>query len=288
MSTDLEGTVIVSAADSGYFNMLAGLLRSLDRHAVTRDTPKAVFDLGLEPTQRIELEGMGVELLRPRAHFGVEVEGAPPIVPGVLVRPFLRDYLPDHECHIWLDADAWVQDPSALLALRSGALREGMAIVHESEASYVLPPLLRAWFWKHAVLGLGALSAMRTLARPMLNAGVFAVHADAPHNAVWRRRYAHAIARTGRAAPYDQFTLNAAIWLDGLPTAILEPHNNWICDRALPLWDSDRRMLCVPREPFEPLAIVHLAGHLKTAEVAVRTTKGEERNMRLGFGRASA
>ena len=288
MTRPLADTVIVSAADSGYFPMLEGLLSSIVRHRELGAASLAVFDLGLEASQREQLVARGIRLLAPHDHLGVCVRDAPPIVPGVLVRPFLRDYLPEFACHLWIDADAWVQDWRAVARLRDGAMNSGLAIVHESEPTYELPLWQRLWLLKHSIMGFGIAAGTRLLLSPMANAGVFAVMRDAPHLEVWKRCYREAIERTGEAAPYDQFSLNHVIWVDKLETAVLDPANNWICNRALPYWDPAQQQLCAPRAPFEPIGIVHLAGHLKTGRVTLRTTHGERYRMRLGFDAALA
>ena len=274
-------TVIVSGADTGYFSMLMNLLRSIECAEGLGHPTIAVFDLGLEQVERELLEARGVHLLTPVGHFGVSIEGARPVVPGLLVRPFLEDYLPDFDRFIWLDADAWVQRADSLLRLDDGAARVGLSLVHEREQTYVWPLELRGWVAKHSIMGYGVAGGLRMLVRPMLNAGVYAIARGAPHAELWRRRFARAIGRTGRVVPHDQFSLNAAIWLDRPETDILDPHHNWICNRSLPRWNEKLQMFCVPTAPYRPLGIVHLAGHLKTGPVELRTTTGQRRRMIL-------
>ncbi|MCB2055417.1 MAG: hypothetical protein KDE35_14390 [Geminicoccaceae bacterium] len=279
----LARTVIVSAADSVFFDLLEGLLGSLARLPALARVPIAVFDLGLREAQRQALVERGVLLLRARPHLGVDPSGSCPIVPGVLVRPFLADYLPDHEVHVWIDADAWVQDWRSILRLSEGARAEGLAAVAESEPRYVTPLWQHVWHAKHCLLGFGPRVGMALLRRPMINAGVFAMAAGAPQAACWQRRFGDAVRRTGRVAPYDQFTLNQAVWLDGQPARLLDPRDNWICNRALPGFDPVAERFCLPYAPFEPLGILHLAGHLKAGRVAVPTTDGKRHDVRLGF-----
>ena len=132
-SSSLAGAVIVTAADRGYFPMLQGLLRSISRQAGLSGAAIAVFDVGLDVDQQESLVADDVRLLRPRSHLGVTLEGAPPIVPSILVRPFLDEYLPEFDCHIWIDADAWIQDGQAIARLRDGAMSAGLAVAHEGD-----------------------------------------------------------------------------------------------------------------------------------------------------------
>lgn len=274
-------TVIVSAADSGYFPMLLNLLTSIECSPDLADTVVAVFDLGLSEQDRAFLAGRSVRLLQPRGHFGLDIEGEKPVVPALLVRPFLEDYLPDFDCFIWIDADAWVQDADTVRALEAGARRSGLSLVHEREPTYGWTLELRGWVTKHCLQGYGLVDGMRMLSRPMLNAGVYAVRRGAPHVELWREQFRRVIERTGRVVPHDQFSLNAVVWLDRPETDILEPKHNWICNRSLPCWDPHRRLFCTASKPHRPLGIVHLAGHLKTGVVEVKTVDGRRRNLRL-------
>ena len=276
--------VFIAAADAGYYGLLAEMLASVRRHRGLEEAPFAVFDLGLEPAQRAALASQGVELAMPEWHFGLDGSKFPRHELGLLVRPFLRDYLPGRRVYAWIDADTWLQDPAAFDRLLEGARGRGFAIAHERERGYRFQAWLVAWIAKHFVLGCGPLHGAWLLTKPHLNAGIFAATDAAPHWDLWRRRYEAAIARTGRVAPYDQFTLNQAIWIDAPPTAILDPRDNWICDRGPPMWDESRRSFCKPYAPHEALAILHLAGPAKRSSYRLRTRSGGEIEARLSYG----
>jgi hypothetical protein len=176
-----------------------------------------------------------------------------------------------------------VQDAAALSRLVEGARWRGMALVHERERGYRFQAWLLAWTAKHFLIGCGAVRGAWLLSRPHLNAGVFAAAADAPHWELWRRRFAEAVARTGRIAPYDQFTLNEAVYVDRPALARLEPVDNWICDRGPPVWDEAARRLCKPYAPYEPIAILHLAGPAKRSSYRLRTRAGGQLEARLSY-----
>ena len=275
--------VFIAAADHGYYPLLADMIASLRRHRGYEEAPLAVFDLGLAAAERAALAREEVMLLEPGWHFGLDGRGLPRHDLGLLVRPFLRDYLPGRALYAWIDADTWVQDPAALSRLLEGARARGMALVHERERGYRFQGWLLAWTAKHFVIGCGAVRGAWLLSRPHLNAGVFAAAADAPHWELWQRRFAAAVARTGRIAPYDQFSLNEAIYVDAPPLARLEPGDNWICDRGPPVWDEGAKRLCKPYPPYEPIAILHLAGPAKRAKYHLRTRNGSEVEARLSY-----
>jgi hypothetical protein len=269
---DFSDTMAFSAADARFFGLLQDLVSSVRRHVLT--LPLAVFDLGLLPEQRAWLDAGGIRLLTPRIHFNLPPEFSRPLPLSLLVRPFLPEYVPGRELYLWLDADAWVQDGDAIERLRAGARAAGMAVVHEAEPAYRFQMWLEAWTWKHAVLGFGLASAIRQRLNRQTNAGVFCVRRDAPHWRLWRIRFEQAIGRTGRVAPYDQFALNEMIYRDRPAVAILEPGDNWICDRALPAWDNEEKNFVKPYLPHGRIGILHLAGPAKNGSRAVRVVQG--------------
>jgi hypothetical protein len=158
----------------------------------------------------------------------------------------------------------------------NGASLHGMAITHESESSYRFQPRLFAWTAKHFLLGYGARQAALLLSRPHVNAGCFAVRADAPHWQAWAARYEAAIRRSGRLVPHDQFALNQALHAPGtaFDTCLLDPGHNWICDRGIPMWNDAAAAFCMPRPPFQPIGAMHLAGPGKYRRYRIRRTGG--------------
>ncbi len=264
--------VVVSAADSVFFDLVHELFESLQQQAP--GLPFAVFDLGLTEEQKSFLGGRGVMLLKPKLHFGLGEAFDDPLSLSLMVRPFLPTYLPGYRFYAWLDSDLWLQDSNVLNRLVEGAASKGMAAIHEDESSYRFQFWLWGWTLKHAALGFGPLSAMRQRFLPQINAGVFCIERDAPHWQLWQKRFEQAIRRTGQVAPYDQFAVNAMACDDRAPIALLEPEDNWICDRALPAWDRQRGIYVTPTEPHRPIAVVHLAGPAKASTFDVPVIGG--------------
>ena len=231
-----------------------------------------------------ELEARGVEVVTPRTGLeaGALADDASKL--GYLARPFLREAFPGYDVYVWLDADTWIQGGAALAGLIEAAEARGAALVREDDPSYRSNLGLFLWKGKHYLLGYGALRAARLLLRRQVNNGVFAMRADAPHWAVWRRLYQEALTRTGLAAPHDQFALNATAYLHGLETAFLPATFNWICDLARPWWDAEAHAYCTPDASRRPIRVVHLAGPIKTTEFDVRSTAGGVLRGRLRYG----
>ena len=256
-----SATIIVTAADRNYFQFAQDLIRSVLVHAGST-VALGFLDLGLAADQRTWLVSRGVYVrpphspLRPRSPDEAALGKM-----GYLARPFLRENFPGYGTYVWLDADTWLQDCSALDALITGACATGGAMVRQDERAYRFWLWQVCWIHKHSVLVYGALRGMWLASQPMINNGVFALAVNAPHWERWHCHYDSALGRTGLAVPHDQFGLNAAAYFDRLATAFLPATANWICDLATPMWNDNLGKLCVPYLPFDPISIIRFAGH---------------------------
>ncbi len=264
MMTDrLNKAVIVTAADSGYFDLLNGMIRSVRRFEAWRDVTIAVFDVGFSPEHRSALEQDGIRLIEPSWHFGLSDQTAKSYERAALVRFFIHDYVPGYDYSLWLDPDLWLQDSGVLERMLDGADKTGAAIAHESDRLYRFQGWLWAWNLKHKIVGSGLRNGLTLMARPSYNLGLYCLRADAPHWQPWRQRFETALKRTQRVTPYEQFAFNEVIHVDKIPTAQLASSDNWICDRRPPVWDADAGLFCRPEAPYPPLSVLHLAGPAK-------------------------
>lgn len=277
--------VFISSADTKFFSLLREMLDSLDRlpQAEMPAYDLAIFDLGLSPEDREWLAQRNATIVVPRPHDGLGSVDRP-LELAFLVRPYLREYFPDYDIYVWIDSDVWLQTPEALHALIDGAASKGMAIAHENERGYRFQRKLFLWTAKHFLLGYGVARGLWLLTRPHLNAGMFAIRHDAPHWAAWAARYRAAIERTGKLTPHDQFALNQAIYQDKLPTEILSPRANWICDRGVPMWNDEAQEFCEPYPPYRRISALHLAGPGKRTVYRIRRTGGSAFNAMIRFG----
>lgn len=281
--------VIVTGADARFFGFAQDMIRSLRKFPESRRFDIAFLDFGLGPEERGWLETAGVLRIEPRAHLlsadGVACSNAEV---ALLVRPYLRENIPGYDLYLWIDADVWLQRWEAIEAYVAGALEDGLAISHERTPSYRFQAWLLGWTAKHLLLGFGPAQALWLLSRPPLNAGIFAMHRDAPHWAAWIDRYRAAYRRSGSPAPHDQFSLNEVVhgtpFRPGLPTRILPPQMNWICDRGIPMWNDAAEAFCDPRPPHAVIGALHLAGPAKRSEYTVRRTRGGSFTARLVYG----
>jgi hypothetical protein len=284
--------IVVSASDTKFFGLLKDMLASLDMQAVGPNGEALVydvgiFDLGLSAADLDWLDGRTERVVKPRPHMGFG-SAESPLTLAYLVRPFLPEYFPGFDIYLWIDSDVWLQSPEAPQAMIAGAASKGMAIAHENEKAYKFQPWLFRWTAKHFVLGYGLYRGLWLLRQPHLNAGIFAAHRDAPHWQAWARRYQAAMERTGKITPHDQFALNQAIYQDKLPTEILPPGDNWICDRGVPMWNDAENCFCEPYAPYKRISAIHLAGPGKRTAYPIRRTGGAQFQTVIRYGAAPA
>jgi hypothetical protein len=283
MNERLDKAVIVTAADSGYFDLLGGMIGSVRRFESCRHLPIVVFDVGFTPEHRASLEQDGVSVVDPEWHFGLSEETAKSYEQAALVRFFIHDYLPGYDYSLWLDPDLWLQDSEILDRMVDGAHETGAAIAHESDRLYSFQGWLWAWNLKHKIVGSGLWNGLVLMARPSYNLGLYCLKADAPHWALWRQRFETALRRANRITPYEQFAFNEVIHIDKLPTTELASGDNWICDRCPPVWDEKAGLFCRPEAPYPPLSVLHLAGPAKHRTYEIEQAGGGVRTMSLRY-----
>lgn len=269
--------VVTTAADSGYFDMFQGMIHSLRTFKSGMDLDIRAFDLGLKDHERSWLENEGVVFADPQWHMGLKDGMMPYWHLAEIVRPYVRDYFPGYQHYMWLDPDLWLQDGGVIDRLIAGSEDVGAAIAHEADKSYKLQAWHIGWNLKHKILGLGVKDGLTLMIKPQLNCGVYCVAADAPHWEAWAARLKSAVDATGRVAPHSQFTFNQIYYCDKLPMRILDSADNWICDRAPPVWDDEKMVYCKPYAPYQPLSLLHLAGPAKSRSYTIKTTSGTER-----------
>ena len=279
-----ERAIVVTGADHNFFSLLEELLASVQAWRDASQVDLGCYDLGLTEAQVGQLQARGVRTVRPWTGLVAPALADQASNLGYLARPFLPENFPGYATYIWLDADTWIQSGEALQGLLAAARQTGAACIREDEPTYKSNLGLFLWKCKHYVLGYGPWKGLRLLFRKQINNGVFAMRADAPHWAIWRRHYQSALSRTGLAAPHDQFALNVAVYLGGIETHLLPATFNWICDLSRPDWDDQAGWFCSPDALHRRIEVIHLAGPIKTTEFDIRTTAGGVLRGRLRYG----
>ena len=284
--------IVITGANDKYYTLLDGLVRSLRQHASLQSIDVGVYDFGLTEEQKTELTTGGAHVLDPG--WDIEpphVDRAPSYKKYVTAAPFAPRHFPGYDVYVWIDADAWVQTPEAVDMLIDGAKRSGMAACQEADRHYPSPlsggrvqywPLLGSagprrgvvtWQYKMFRRAYGRRFANETFFAPVINAGVYAIRADAPHWRCWEESM--------RLAPpadpsdlSDQIPLNHALHAHKLPIELLPARCNWLCSLRPPVFDPSRDLFVEPMAPHTPIGIIHLINKAKEPVSSVETLDG--------------
>lgn len=260
--------IIITGADARYYPVALGLLDSLAAAPMRSDTVIGFCDFGLSPEQRDALVARGIIVRTVDWYIDfIAQDRWEQELPGfrsMIARPFMPEIFPGYGRYLWMDADTWVQSSDAIDVLFDAADAEGFAAVPELDRTYLkyrADP--RIWLAERECVRdcLDEDTAARLFLRPVVNSGVFAVRADAPHSAAWQKRLRAGLAgRSFHPAQkfIDQNTLNAALHLDGLPFAALPAAFNWLVGQSHPAWDVNTKRFVSPALPHEPLHVLHL------------------------------
>jgi hypothetical protein len=273
-----EKSIAITGGDAAYFDLMRDCIGSLRATPEGRALALGILDCGLTDEQRDWCRAQGAILVEPIWDF--DFPGREKLKDGykaLTARPFLPRYFPGFDLYLWIDGDCWVQQGDALslflAAARTGALAAAPEI-HRSMRHY-----RHAWKEFSTINGaayeesFGKEMAERLIRYPLINAGVFAIAADAPHWAGWAELLGEALQRSANMT--DQIALNVLVYDRGFACEPLPSRCNWPVHHATPAWDEDRRLFVEPAMPYEPLGILHLTIYTKRlATLDVREISG--------------
>ncbi len=279
-------TIVLTGADALYFPLVADTIASIRDKPEGQSLDLGFLDLGCTEAQLTWVRSQGGQVVVP----GWDVDfpnraQVPDYYRGLVARPFFRDYFPGYDLYFWIDADAWVQDWSAVdLFLRGAAQRQGLAIVTEINHpvdrfcfALKLPQKLQltgAYYTEAFGIEIG----QAFFAYPLLNAGVFCLHREALHWEVWARNL-HRASQNNVSLLTDQMALNLAVYEDShvfAHTEFLPGWCNLLFYEADPIWDTERNCFVEKYLPHQKAGIIHIAGPKKYTQVMVPTLNGQE------------
>ncbi|MGH7030847.1 MAG: hypothetical protein ACREEZ_10520 [Stellaceae bacterium] len=262
--------LIVSGADRVYFPLLRDMVCSV--RAQRADAAIGILDVGLEPDQRDWLAPRVTHLVHPG--WDIDFPGRERTAEArkaQFARPFLPRHFPGYETYLWIDADAWLQDWRAVELYATAASAGKLAIVPEIDRAYKRhykrPKLLgRTLAWKNYREAFGWRAADRLGRNPIVNCGVFALRADAPHWEAWARVIVQ-VARRTRFFFVEQTALNYVIFAEHLPVDFLPAYCNWMPGDAAPAFDPCRGLFVEPYSPHQVIGVMHLAGREQKSHI---------------------
>ena len=196
----MKENVIISLADSNYYELLDELVDSIKRFKESENTAICILDAGLSDEQKKHLSQKVDEIKS--ADWDIEVPDfkvkGKEWLKSQVSRAFLPKYFPGYKKYLWIDADAWVNSWSAIELYLKGCENNKLSIATSADRAY--GRVLRAeWVfgsfarvksqnYKHAKSsGFSEKIAREVALKPHLNIGVFALEVNASHWEVWQK-----------------------------------------------------------------------------------------------------
>lgn len=260
---------IVTGGDANYFQLISELVASLRSLERGRTCPICIIDAGLTDEHVAALKAQDCIIHKPEWEYDLadlRLRGRTYLKANI-GKAFLPSYFPGFETLVWVDADAWIQDFSAIDLMVKGAARGAMAVVPQT-GRYRDTELRLDWLfgrfarirsinYKNALrAGLPRKISRAIAIKPTLNAGVYALRADAPH---WEamRRWQGNILKRGRIFTSDQLAMALAVYIDGLPVELMPEWCNYMGPWK---FDKSTGKFVEFYLPNQTLGVVHLAG----------------------------
>ena len=262
---------IISLADSKYFELLNELIDSILSFKESESVSICILDAGLQPDQIKILEKKVHKIVKAKWDIEVpeyKIKGREWLKSQVS-RAFLPEYFPGFKKYLWIDADAWVNDWSAVELYFKGSDNQTLSISSSADRAYgrVLRAdwifsniaFIRSQNYKHAKSSGFSNQISREVAlKPHLNIGVFCLEDDAPHWLVWQKNLKQVL-KKGRIFGSEQIAMNITVYCDLMKVQILPTYCNWFLIENIK-FDESKNTYVEPYLPNHKIGIIHLAG----------------------------
>ncbi len=267
----MKDNVIISLADSNYFELLDELVDSIKTFKESENTAICILDAGLTTNQKTVLLSKVDEIKK--ADWDIEVPEfkvkGKEWLKSQVSRAYLPKYFPNYKKYLWIDADAWINSWSAIELYFKGCENKKLSITTNADRSYgrVLNvdwifggfAKIKSQNYKHAKSsGFSEKIAREVALKPHLNIGVFALEAEAPHWKIWQKNLKIALQK-GKIWGSEQIAMNITIYSDNLNVEILPTYCNWTLIDGMK-YDEDKKTFVEPYLPNHEIGILHFAG----------------------------
>ena len=281
----MKKNVIVSLADSNYFELLNELVDSIKQFEKSKNIAICILDAGLTNEQKVILSKKVDEIKS--AEWDIQVPATKvkgkEWLKSQVSRAFLPKYFPNYEKYLWIDCDAWVNDWDSVelyfKACENGklgitqTLGPGYKIMSKVKWLFGRVAIIKSQNFKHAIKSKVGLSKARKLAfAPHINIGVFALEKDSPGWVSWQNNLQQTL-KSGNIFGSEGLAINMSVYIDDLETEFLPLNCNWIASNLLPKFDEIKNTLVEPYLPNQKIGIVHLAGGIWDGDKDMRLDK---------------
>jgi hypothetical protein len=302
----MKKKVIVSLADSNYFELLNELIDSIIRFKQSKDVAICILDAGLTDDQKKILVQKVDEIKS--AEWDIDVPSFKVLgkewLKSQVSRAFLPKYFPNYEKYLWIDCDAWVNDWNSVeLYFRAcddgklgitQTLGPGYKITSKVKWIVGKLALIKSQNFKHAIKSKIGLAKSRKLAfAPHINIGVFSLEKNSLGWESWQRNLEQTL-KSGNIFGSEGLAINMSVYIDDLKTEFLPLNCNWIASNLLPKFDIEQNTFVEPYLPNYKIGIMHLAAGIwkdnkdmridKNIKIEIQTTEDNLISKSLRFG----
>jgi len=281
----MKKNVIVSLADSNYFELLNELIDSIIRFEKSKEIAICILDAGLTDNQKSILSGKVDEIKS--AEWDIDVPSFKVIdkewLKSQVSRAFLPKYFPNYEKYLWIDCDAWVNDWNSIelyfKACENGklgitqTLGPGYKIMSKVNWLFGKIAIIKSQNFKHAIKSKIGLDKARKLAfSPHINIGVFSLEKNSPGWQSWQTNLEKTL-KAGNIFGSEGLAINMSVYIDDLETEFLPLNCNWIASNLLPKFDEKQNTFVEPYLPNYKIGIMHLAAGIWNGDKDMRLDK---------------
>ena len=281
----MKKNVIVSLADSNYFELLNELVDSIKSFEKSKDTAICILDAGLSANQR-EILSKKVDEIK-SAEWDIDVPAfkvkGREWLKSQVSRAFLPKYFPSYEKFLWIDCDAWVNDWNSVelyfKACENGklgitqTLGPGYKIMSKVNWLFGKVAIIKSQNFKHAIKSKVGINKARKLAfAPHINIGVFSLEKNSKGWDVWQNNLTKTL-KAGNVFGSEGLAINMSVYIDDLETEFLPLNCNWITSNLLPKYDEENKTFVEPFLPNQKIGIMHLAAGIWKGDKDMRVDK---------------
>ena len=287
----MKKNVIVSLADSNYFELLDELVDSIKSFEKSKETAICILDAGLTIDQK-KILSKKVDEIKP-AEWDIEVPTIKVLgkewLKSQVSRAFLPKYFPNYEKYLWIDCDAWVNDWSSIelyfKACENGklgitqTLGPGYKIMSKVNWLFGKVAVIKSQNFKHAIKSKIGITKARKLAfAPHINIGVFSLEKNSPGWSSWQKNLEQTL-KSGNIFGSEGLAINMSVYIDNLETEFLPLGCNWIASNLLPKFDETLNTFVEPYLPNYKIGIMHLAAGIWDGNRDMRIDKDVKINI---------
>ena len=301
----MKNNVIVSLADSNYFELLNELIDSIKKFEQSKNVSICILDAGLTEDQKNKLSEKIDEIKI--AEWDIEVSeykaSGKEWLKSQVSRAFLPKYFPGYKKYLWIDCDAWVNDWQSVelyfKACENGKLGitqtigPGYKIMSKVKWIFGKLALIKSQNFKHAIGSKIGIDKARKLAFvPHINIGVFALEHDSSSWKIWQDNLVTTL-KSGKVFGSEGLAINMCVYVDDIDTEFLPLNCNWIASNLLPKFDEEKQTFVEPYLPNYKIGIMHLAAGIwkddkdmrldKSVEIEIKTLENKTISKSLRF-----